>query len=203
MTPNKPRLIGLTGGIACGKSSLTKALRAHGAVVIDADAIAHELTAPGSQALPRLQERFGADIVEEGQLNRQRLGELVFSDAAALRDLNTILHPLIFERMDRQISEHGDQRALVADVPLLYETGYDRQCDEVWCAWAPRTAQLERLLERGLTEDQAWQRINSQMDAMDKARRADRVIITTGSLKDNARAVQRLWDEMIRRTQDV
>lgn len=203
MTPNKPRLVGLTGGIACGKSSLADALRQHGATVIDADAISRELTAPGGAALDSIRRRFGEGVFADGKLDRGKLGRIVFRDPEALAGLNRILHPMVFARMDEQIRAHSHEAALVADVPLLYETGYDKACDEVWCAWAPPAAQLKRLLERGLSPEEARSRINSQMSAMEQARRADRVIITTGDIKLNARAVQTLWDEMIRRTSSV
>lgn len=199
MTPNKPRIIGLTGGIACGKSSLSAALRAHGASVVDADEIARALTAPGGAMLPALRARFGEAIFDGEQLNRARLAALVFEDKNALEALNAILHPAVFEQMDKQMAQLAIQAAIVVDVPLLYETGYEKKCDEVWCAWAPERVQLARLTARGLSEAEARARIHSQMPAIKKALLADRVIITTGSLQSSATAVTRLWDEMQRR----
>ncbi|NLG57841.1 MAG: dephospho-CoA kinase, partial [Clostridiales bacterium] len=102
MIRNKPYLIGLTGGIACGKSNLTSALLSVGAVVIDADEISRALTAPGGQALPAIRAAFGDEVFEGEALNRQKLAGLVFFDAQALKKLNAITHPLIFAEMDRQ-----------------------------------------------------------------------------------------------------
>lgn len=196
MTPNRPYLVGLTGGIACGKSNLSAALKAHGVVVIDADEISRGLTADGGAALPKIRQVFGETVFEGQTLNRQALSQMVFGHEENLQALNALMHPLVFEEMEKRLKHHQDVPALVADVPLLYETGYDSRCDEVWCAWAPEHAQIKRLLGRGLSREQALERINSQMPAMEKAKRADHVIITTSSKLDSARAVLRLWDAL-------
>lgn len=203
MTPNKPYLIGLTGGIACGKSMLSMALKEHGAVVIDADAISRSLTGEGGKALPKIRERFGSLVFDGDTLNRKALGDAVFADEKALSDLNSLMHPIIFEEMNRQIALNADQTAVILEVPLLYETGYDRICDEVWSAWTTEKAQMERLRDRGLSDEEARQRINSQMPAMKKASLADRVIITTGEKAANAKAVIRLWEDCVRRIKRV
>lgn len=201
MTPSKPWLVGLTGGIACGKSNLSAALRAHGAVVIDADEISRALTAPGGAALSPIRQRFGSQVFKGEQLDRVALSALVFPCKSQLDALNAIMHPLVFREMDRLAEQHQEAAALVADVPLLYETGYDAHCREVWCAWAPETAQLARLMARGLSREDALVRIHSQMPAMEKALRADRVIITTGDKEHSAQAVIRLFEELLRRCQ--
>lgn len=199
MTPNRPYLIGLTGGIACGKSHLSDALREHGAAVIDADGISRQLTAPGGAALPAIRARFGNKVFDGELLNRKALSDTVFGNPAALEALNAIMHPMVFAEIDRQIASYAGQAAIVVDIPLLYETGFDSRCDTVWCAFAPERTQMDRLLERGLTRGEALRRINSQMSALEKAAHADRVIITTGTKADSAQAVMRLWDEAIRR----
>lgn len=199
MTPNKPYIVGLTGGIASGKSHLANALRAAGAVVIDADRIAHSLTAPQGAALPGIRARFGEGVFEGHALNRGALAALVFSDEAARRDLNAITHPLIFEQIHGQIAQHQEQTALVVDVPLLYETGFDALCDEVWCALADYDTQLVRLMGRGLTLGQAEARINSQLPAAQQAARADQVICTLGRKEDSAEKAVTLWNQLIAR----
>ena len=203
MTRSKPFLIGLTGGIACGKSNLSAALRRHGAVIIDADEISRGLTAPGGSALSAIRERFGDTVFHSGILDRRKLSDTVFNRKDDLDALNSIMHPLVFREMERQIAQNQSQTALIADVPLLYETGYEVFCREVWCAWAPLPAQTERLMQRGLSREEAMLRIKSQMPAMEKAKRASRVIVTTGSKEDNARAIIRLWDDLIRRCSSV
>lgn len=203
MKPSKPLLVGLTGGIACGKSNLSEALRAHGVTVIDADAISRSLTAPGGKALTPIRERFGDSVFDGDELNRGRLAGAVFGQKEQLEALNAIIHPLVFEEISRQIEAYAGLTALVIDVPLLYETGFDRECDEVWCVWAPRRMQLERLRKRGLSLREAEERIGSQMPPLEKARRADRLIITAGAKQDSALMVQKLWDDYLRRKKRV
>jgi dephospho-CoA kinase len=198
MTPSKPYVVGLTGGIACGKSNVSQALRDYGAEVIDADEISRALTAPGGAALPLIRERFGDAVFDNGILNRQALAGMVFARPELLATLNSMMHPLVFREMARQ-QALSRALALMVDVPLLYETGYDQSCDEVWCVWAPSEEQLQRLLNRGLSSQEAIARIDSQMPALEKARRADQVLITTGSKQESAQAAVRLWEELLRR----
>lgn len=199
MKPSKPLLIGLTGGIACGKSHLSQALKEHGVTVIDADQISRSLTAPGGAALPDVRATFGDGVFSGEELDRAKLAQRVFGDEAALKTLNGILHPMVFEAIEQAIHDNHHQPALVLDIPLLYETGYDKRCGAVFCAWAPEATQLERLKERGLSEEEARARIGSQMSALEKAKRADRLIITTGSREESARAIWNIYQETIRR----
>lgn len=198
MTQNKPYTVGLTGGIACGKSNISQALRDTGAKVIDADEISRALTSPGGAALPLIRNRFGNSVFEGELFKRQALAGMVFSKPELLKDLNSLMHPLVFQEIARQRADSQDL-ALVVDVPLLYETGYDQTCDEVWCVWAPRETQMQRLLHRGLDRQEAIARIDSQMPALEKARRANHVLITTGSKPESAQAAVRLWEELLRR----
>jgi len=199
MTANRPYIVGLTGGIACGKSNLSEVLRSRGAVVVDADEISRAFTAEGGRALPAIRARFGDQVFEGELLNRRALSDAVFGHPRALADLNALMHPMVFEEIDDQIARHADRAALVIDIPLLYETGFEARCDEVWCAYAPPAHQVQRLLQRGMTREEALRRIDSQMPAMEKAKRSDRVIITTGDKADNANHVIRLWDALLRR----
>ena len=199
MKPSKPLLIGLTGGIACGKSHLSQALKEHGVTVIDADQISRSLTAPGGAALPDVRAAFGDGVFSGEELDRAKLAQRVFGDEAALKTLNGILHPMVFEAIEQAIHDNHHQPALVLDIPLLYETGYGKRCGAVFCAWAPEATQLERLKERGLSEEEARARIGSQMSALEKAKRTDRLIITTGSREESARAIWNIYQETIRR----
>ena len=200
MIRSKPYLIGLTGGIASGKSSLSNALRQAGAVVIDADKISHELTMVDGLALPALKDAFGEAYFRHGALDRAALGNLVFSQRTQLDKLNALMYPLILSQMERQIDDNADQAVVILDVPLLYEAGWDSMCDEVWCAWAPKIVQVRRLMKRnGLSLRQALARIKSQMSAREKARRASHVILTTGTRQESAKKALTLWRDALRR----
>ena len=131
-------ILGLTGGIASGKTNLTDALRAHGARVADADEISRALTAPGGEALPAIREAFGDAVFHGDELDRRALGQAVFSDEDARRKLEAILHPMVLDAMRAQSRGDG---ITVWCVPLLFETGMDRFCDEVWCAYVPEAVQ--------------------------------------------------------------
>ena len=199
MKPNKPYVLGLTGGIACGKSYVARLLRQRGIPVLDADAISRSLTAPGGQALPAVRAAFGDQVFDGDTLNRRALGEIVFADAAARKQLEDILHPLIIARMHQETLSAGT--ALVAwDVPLLYETGMDAQCDEVWCVSIPAGMQVRRVMRRDhLSRQQALRRMASQMPLEEKRRRADHVIDTSGNFRSTNRRVRGLLRSMQRR----
>lgn len=193
-------VIGLTGGIACGKSHLSAALRSAGAQVIDADEISRALTAPGGEALPLIREVFGDGVFDGEELNRQALAQAVFGNEEHMARLNGILHPLIFAEMRRQLAKATGP--VVMDVPLLYETGLDGWCDEIWCAYAPQTEQIARLRRRnGLTRAQALGRIRAQLPTLQKARRADHVIRTTGTKEQSTAQVLSLWQSALEKYQ--
>lgn len=202
MKPSRPYLIGLTGGIATGKSHLSQALREAGADVIDADAIARALTAPGGAALAPIRAAFGQTVFDGPALNRRRLAAIVFAHPDRLAQLNAIVHPMVFAEIRRQI---GCVRApaAVLDVPLLHETGWAARCDTVWCAYAPQRVQIERLRERdGLSIREARLRLKSQMTGLEKARRSDHVIRTDVPPACSARQVLALWADVRRRLSD-
>ena len=195
-------VIGLTGGIACGKSNLSRALREEGARVMDADEVSHRLTAPGGKALPARREAFGDGVFRGDEVDREKLGEVVFRDAGQLKRLNAILHPMIFEEIRRELDSIPG--VAVLEAPLLYECGLEKDCCEVWCAYIPQKEQIKRLRERnGLTRRQALERIRSQMSGLEKAKRADRVIRTDGTREESALKVKKLYRERIERIIDV
>lgn len=199
MKPNKPYIVGLTGGIACGKSHVSRELRALGVPVMDADAISHGLTAPGGAALPAIREAFGDDIFDGETLNRKALGALVFSDDEKRRQLEGILHPLILQTMLQETA--ASAAPIVAwDVPLLFETGLDQQCDEVWCVYITLGEQLKRVMRRDHLSQQAAQaRIDSQMSMEEKRNRAAHRISTMGARADTRRHVRGLLRDLQRR----
>lgn len=202
MKPNRPYIIGLTGGIASGKTNIARALAREGAFVIDADEISHSLTRAKGAALSRLRERFGEGIFDGELLNRKRLGDLVFADKSSLEALNAILHPMIREELEKQIRARADLPAMVIDVPLLFEVGWDSLCDEVWCAWAPFFEQVRRLMKRDKHSLlQAVRRVRAQLPGREKCSRANHVIDTRGTKENSAKEAVRLWREALRRTE--
>ena len=179
------RVVGLTGGIASGKSSFAEALRAHGAAVIDADALARAAVAPGSPALAEIARAFGAGVIApDGALDRKRMAEVVFSDAAARRRLEAITHPAVRRAMEAETARLGAEgHALVFyDVPLLFEVGLDRTLDAVVVVWAPPELQRARRAARdGLGRAEADARLAAQLPIDEKAARADFVVENAGA----------------------
>lgn len=195
--------LGLTGGVGCGKSTAAAHLKALGAHVVDADEIARALTAEDGEALDAIRARFGDAVFgPDGALDRRLLGDRVFADVGERRALEAILHPAIQRKMLSEIDEADREGAsvVVLDVPLLFETGFDALCDEVWVVTASREQQALRVMARDrLTRAEAEARILSQMPLAEKEARADRVI-STGRPIDEVRAeLKRLYRELTRR----
>lgn len=190
-------IIGLTGGIACGKSNISATLRELGAVVIDGDALSRQLTAPGGIALPGIRKAFGKSVFhDDGTLDRRALGQIVFSDDTARQALDDLMQPLLLDMIRAGIADarQAGAEVCVLDMPLLYEKGLERLCDRVWCAWLPRHTQLERLMARdGFSEREALDRINSQMPTDEKATRADIVIDTSGTIQYTKDCIRTLY----------
>ena len=193
-------VIGLTGGICCGKSTAGAFFAQAGAGIVDADAISHSLTQPGGAALPLIRDAFGEGVfTPSGELDRRELAALVFSDPAALQTLNRITHPLIRREMENQLA--GYRRAgkslVILDVPLLYEANMEDLADKVLCVTVPREVQVERLRERdGLNRSQAESRIASQMPVEEKAARADYVLSTHRPLEETRRELSAILEKL-------
>ena len=205
IAPKRPGLyvVGLTGGIATGKSTVSQMLTELGAEVIDADKLARQVVEPGSNGFLQVTAAFGPGIVsEKGELDRKELGKIVFSCEDARKALEAIIHPLVFELIEDTLAlraqewqECGEIGVIVLDVPLLYETGADRFADEVWVVWACQKTQENRLMERdGFAQKEAQLRIQAQMPLKEKAWLADRVVRNQGSLDDTRRQVEVFWD---------
>lgn len=191
------RVIGLTGGIGTGKSTVSRLLREMGVTVVDADEAARAVQAKGAEGLRLIVEEFGPEVLTPGgELDRARLAGVVFEDPEARRRLNDIVHPLVRRWMaERQVEaeERGDP-VVVLDIPLLYESRGDAAFDAVLLVYAPKELQVRRLVEqRGMTEQEALARIAAQMPIEDKRRRTPHVIDNTGSLDDLRAEVRRAW----------
>ncbi len=185
-------VIGVTGGIACGKTNLTDTLKKLGAAVVDADEVSRALTAQGGEALAPIRAAFGDGVFREGELDRQVLGSIVFSDPDKKKMLEDILHPMIRERIDSLLDRA--EGIVFLSAPLLFECGYEKICDEVWCVYVPQKEQLRRLMTRDrLTRAEAMKRIGSQWSALKKARLSDVVIRTDGTPEESAEKAERLY----------
>ncbi len=195
------RLIGLTGGIATGKSSVDTMLAARGATVIDADALAREAVLPGEPTLERVVQRFGADILlPDGTMDRQKLGAIVFADAKARYDLERITHPRIIELSQQRIAAGlaSDAPLVSVDIPLLYEGERNSTFPGVLVVYAPPDVQIRRLRERnGLDETAARQRLDAQLPIDEKRRRATWVIDNSGDLDETERQVDAWWAAVV------
>ena len=189
------KLFGLTGGIGMGKSTAAGFLRRHGVQIVDTDELARQLVVPGQPALSEIQAAFGKKIVApDGQLRRDELARIVFSDATARKKLETILHPRIRERWLAQVETwRRENRTLaVVVIPLLFETKAESHFDKTICAACSASAQRERLLARGWTPVQIQQRLAAQWPVEQKIARADFVVWTEGALDACAQQIDRI-----------
>ncbi len=186
------KTIGLTGGIASGKSTVAELLKGYGFVVVDADVASRQAVAKGSDGLREVQAVFGEEAVLKGEMNRQYVGQLVFSDAAKRRQLNEIIHPRVREMMEQEkLKALQAGYHVIMDIPLLFENGLESTVDEVWVVYVPESVQLERLKKRNqLSTDDAAARISSQLSIEDKKARADVIIDNSGTLKELQQQVE-------------
>ena len=193
--------VGLTGGIGAGKSEVSRRLASYGAVVIDADAVAREVVAPGTPGLAEVVQAFGPEVLRgDGTLDRDRLGELVFADESLRMKLNAITHPRVGERMAELERQAGGAPVIVHDVPLLAENHLAGSFDEVVVVDVPRRIQAERLArERGMSKDQAEARMGAQASREERLAVATIVVDNSGSLAELDREVGELWTELRRR----
>lgn len=192
---------GLTGGIASGKSTVAAMFRDLGAKIIDADRLAHELLRSGSAVHAQIVNRFGREILDAaGEIDRARLGEIVFADAEGRAALNAIIHPAIMARREELLAAyHAEDPAaiVISDAALIYEAHIERRFLKVIVTWCRPEQQFERLLAKGtLSSEQAERRIQAQMPGDEKRRRADYVIDTSGSVEETRRQVEALYPQL-------
>ncbi len=198
------KLIGLSGGIGTGKSTVASFFRELGAHVIDADAIVHELQAKGTPLLGKIRKTFGEKILtNEQELDRKALGAVVFQDKVALERLNALVHPAVIEEMGRRIQEAASSGAkiVILDIPLLFEgkkSGRGSAAQMPYAAtvlaYASRAAQIERTMQRDeCTRDEALQRVDNQLPIDEKRGLADHIIDNSGSLEDTKRQVREVF----------
>jgi dephospho-CoA kinase len=191
------KLVGLTGGVGSGKSTVAAILRELGAQIVDADEASHAVYEPGTPGFEAVVRDFGGQFVRDGRIDRKALGELVFKDADARRRLNAIVHPLVREWMALRTSEALERGAevVVQDVPLLFENKLEALFPTVVLVWVPPQVQVERLVSgRGFSLDRARQVIAAQMPIDEKRNRASHVIDNSGSRESTRAQVAKWWE---------
>ncbi|MBI2832921.1 MAG: dephospho-CoA kinase [Acidobacteria bacterium] len=191
----------LTGGIATGKTYVLRRFTALGAATADADEIAHQVIAPGGPAYAPLVQRFGRDVLGTDEaVDRRRLGALVFSDARARRDLEAIVHPVVYQEIFRwfeRLEPAGATEIAIAGIPLLFETSHEADFHAVIVTACTPELQLDRLMRRdGLSEPDARRRLAAQMPIDEKVRRADFVIHTSDGFSETDRQVAEIWGQL-------
>lgn len=192
------RVIGITGGIATGKSTVLAMLRRRGIPVISADQLAREALRPGTRAYRRVLARYGRSVRgSRGSLSRKALAQIVFADPAERRWLERRIHPVVIRELRRFVQRHSGTLAL--DIPLLFEARLERLVDEIWVVFARRSQQLRRLEHRGLGRCEALLRLGAQMPLSRKCRLADAVIRNTGTLQQTRARVEILLDKLGKR----
>lgn len=194
-------ILGLTGGIASGKSTVSEMLARFGADIIDADCIAREIVEPGQKAWEQIVKCFGEAILfPDGAIDRKKLGTIVFADEKERKKLEEITHPEIRRRIREKLDavREAGRRVAVLDIPLLIEVGWTDMVQQLWLVYIDRDTQLERLMRRdNLTVAEAQQRLAAQMPLADKRKYADVIIDNGGSLEDTAAQVQKAWDKLL------
>lgn len=195
-----PILIGLTGNIATGKSTVARMLAELGATVIDADRVAHEVMRAGTSVHQAVVTAFGPQILRpDGEIDRARLGALVFSDPQALARLEAIVHPAVGEEVARRIAAAPTSIVVVEAIKLI-ESGMARICDSLWVTTCSPAEQVRRLMaDRGLSREEAERRVNAQPPQEEKIALADVVIRTDGTMEETRRQVERAWEQAAHR----
>jgi len=190
--------VGLTGGVASGKSTVSAILRELGAVVIDADVLAREVVAPGTEGLREIEEAFGPEVITaDGELDRPAVGAIVFADEAARRRLEQIIHPRVRARGAELEAAAGPDAVVVHDIPLLAETGQAESFDAVVVVDAPVETQVERMVgRRGMTDEDARARIGAQASREQRREIATYVIENTGTFEDLRDKVTEVFEKL-------
>ncbi len=195
-------VIGLTGGIGTGKSEVARIIQELGAVLINADQIGHQAYTPHSEIWQEVVKAFGEEILQpSGEIDRKKLGSIVFADPDQLTRLNQIMHPRMARMVAQQVEELGEQGAdvVVVEAPLLFDAGWDSLVGEVWSTESPEDLVIQRLQSRsGLSQEEAKKRIDSQMSAEERKSRSQVVVDNSGDLVELERVVRSIWDSRVK-----
>ena len=193
-----PKIIGLTGGIATGKSTVSELLTAYGFKVVDADVASRKAVKKGSKGLDQIREKFGQEAIDDnGEMNRKYVGELVFNNPEQRIELNKIVHPIVREIMEEEKNHYlNEGYNVIMDIPLLFENDLQDTVDEVWVVYTSESIQIERLMERNdLSQEDAKARVYSQISIDKKSRMADHVIDNLGDKLELKQNLQQLLEE--------
>ncbi|MFC5558331.1 dephospho-CoA kinase [Ureibacillus thermophilus] len=192
-------IIGLTGSIASGKSTVSNMLKEYGFPIVDADLVARQVVEPGSETLQKIAEVFGKEILtENGELDRKKLGAIIFNNEEKRQLLNSIIHPAIRKEMLRQRDEHlaNGEKTVIMDIPLLFESKLQHFVDKILVVSVSEDVQLQRLMERNqLTEEEAKARIQSQLPLSVKEQGADAVINNNGTIDETRKQLEQILNE--------
>lgn len=191
----KGKIIGVTGGLATGKSTVTELFAALGAVRVDADAISHDILENDGKVKTRVAGLFGEGILTGGRIDRKKLARAVFSDKDELARLCEIMHPVIIERIRREVADSGDN-VVVIDAPLLIESGMAGEVDVLVVVTAGVDTQINRAVSRGMGREEARRVIDSQMPLSQKAEQADHIICNEGKIEKIKEGVDRIWQKI-------
>ncbi len=190
--------VGLTGSIGTGKSTVAKILQELGAYVIDADKIVHQLLKK-EDVKQKIKEVFGDVFDENGEIDKKKLAAIIFNNPEKKKQLEGILHPLVFQEIQnwlKEIEKKDPEAVAVAEVPLMIETGSYKNYDKIIVVYAPEELQLERLVKKGMTKEEALRRIKSQMPIEEKVKYADIVIENTGSIEELKEKVEDIYKKL-------
>ncbi|MFF5513995.1 dephospho-CoA kinase [Staphylococcus capitis] len=193
-----PKIIGLTGGIATGKSTVSELLTAYGFKVVDADVASRKAVKKGSKGLDQIREKFGQEAIDDnGEMNRKYVGELVFNNPEQRIELNKIVHPIVREIMEEEKNHYiNEGYNVIMDIPLLFENDLQDTVDEVWVVYTSESIQIERLMERNdLSQEDAKARVYSQISIDKKSRMADHVIDNLGDKLELKQNLQQLLEK--------
>ena len=201
MKENYNKVFGLTGSIACGKSTVSEIFKKNGIYVIDLDYVARLVVEPGEKGYDEILKNFGSDFInEKGKIDRKKLGNLIFSDLEAKKKLEEILHPLIREKeleIIKKIRKMDNSTPIIVDAALMIETGSYKRYKKIIVVYVPEKLQIERLMKRdNLSFEQALKRVKSQMSIEEKIKYADYIIDNSKSLTDTERQVKKIIEEL-------
>ncbi len=192
----KKLVVGLTGGFGTGKSTVAGLFRELGACVVDADLLAHEALASDSEVAGKILKLVPDAAVKGAQeLDRKKIARAVFEDAAKRKKLETIVHPYVFERMEEEI-KNAEEKVVVLEVPLLFETGFDKRCDKTVTVTAPGQIAQERLKQKGFSAKEIEERQKAQMPLEQKRAKSSWAVDNAGSLENTRSEVKKIWSEI-------
>ncbi|OQY42561.1 MAG: dephospho-CoA kinase [Fusobacteriia bacterium 4572_74] len=189
-------ILGLTGGIASGKSTVSKKLKELGSYIIDADEISREVS-DSIEILKKLEENFSSEIIDDGHLDRKKLREIIFENEGKRELLNNIMHPIIVKKIIEEIENNREEKLIILDIPLLYETRLEYLCDQVLVVCIDESIQVERIKVRDKIKEKLAQKIiDAQMPLMEKRKKADIYIENNGNVEDLLKKVELVYNKI-------